>query len=138
MDAATVAEIDRAKIPVDTIAFGPWSDYALLYKIAPATSEDFAAAKQSPAASILDNKSLPDDPLHRRHGSVKTWGQRIIEDGYANGAHPHPDSPAPGADAPPGKTEPAAAAAGDGAGNAAGDAPMETAPPAVEPPAAPT
>lgn len=89
-------------------------------------------------ASILDNKSLPDDPLHRRHGSVKTWGQRIIENGYANGARPHPGSPAPAADAPPGKTEPAAAAARDGSGNAAGDAPMETALPAAELPAAPT
>lgn len=44
VDAATVAEIDRAKIPVDTIAFGPWSDYALLDKIAQTTGGDFAAA----------------------------------------------------------------------------------------------
>ena len=29
--------------------------------------------------SILDNIPLPDDVLQRRHGSVKTWGQKVIE-----------------------------------------------------------
>ena len=33
--------------------------------------------------SILDDAPLPDDPLHRRHGNVKTWGQLIIENGAA-------------------------------------------------------
>ena len=42
--------------------------------------------------SILNDEPLPDDPLHRRHGNVKTWGQQIIEHGVpaaaitANGA----------------------------------------------------
>ena len=40
--------------------------------------------------SILDDEPLPDDPLHRRHGNVKTWGQLIIENATtaaaANGA----------------------------------------------------
>ena len=31
--------------------------------------------------SILNDEPLPDDPLHRRHGNVKTWGQQIIENG---------------------------------------------------------
>ena len=31
--------------------------------------------------SILNDEPLPDDPLHRRHGNVKTWGQQIIEHG---------------------------------------------------------
>ena len=44
VDAASIAEFDRAKIPVDTIAFDPWSDYALLDKFAQTTGGDFAAA----------------------------------------------------------------------------------------------
>ena len=36
--------------------------------------------------SILNDEPLPDDPLHRRHGNVKTWGQQIIENGAPSAA----------------------------------------------------
>ena len=45
VDAATIAAIAGANIPVDTIAFGPWADYALMAKIAQATGGDFHAAQ---------------------------------------------------------------------------------------------
>ena len=44
IDAATVAEIEGAGIPVDTIAFGAFADYALLSKVAQLTGGEFAAA----------------------------------------------------------------------------------------------
>ena len=46
--------------------------------------------------SILDNAPLPDDVLQRRHGSVKTWGQKVIE---ADNAYIPSDDAAADADA---------------------------------------
>jgi Mg-chelatase subunit ChlD len=45
IDAATIATIAGANIPVDTVAFGPWADYTLMAKIAQATGGDFHAAQ---------------------------------------------------------------------------------------------
>ena len=46
-------------------------------------------AEPQPASltSILNDEPLPDDTLNRRHGSVKTRGQQIIDGISMNGAH---------------------------------------------------
>ncbi len=45
IDATTITTIRGANIPVDTVAFGDLADYALMAKVAQATSGDFQAAK---------------------------------------------------------------------------------------------
>lgn len=44
IDAETLVEIQNARIPIDTIAFGPLADHRLLAQVAQATGGDFAAA----------------------------------------------------------------------------------------------
>jgi Mg-chelatase subunit ChlD len=45
IDAATIATIAGANIPVDAVAFGPWADYAFMAKIAQATGGDLLSAQ---------------------------------------------------------------------------------------------
>ena len=44
IDAETLVTIQNARIPIDTIAFGPLADHRLLARVAQATGGDFAAA----------------------------------------------------------------------------------------------
>ena len=67
--------------------------------------------------SILDDQPLPDDPLHRRHGNVKTWGQLIIENA-ATAAAGNGASGGNGAPAANGASGANAAVAHNGAGRA--------------------